>query len=62
MVWGKCMERSELDKLNTEELITLIEDYGKRFKMINELLMNYGQISNDDMLGLISKSIPDDFK
>ena len=53
------MREEKLKAMAQGELINLVLDYEKRFKMINEIMSSYGTISNDDLLGLIDKSIPD---
>lgn len=50
----------ELEKMSIAELIEIIQTYEKRFQVINELMMSYGEVSNDDLLGLIQKALPED--
>lgn len=55
------MNDDELEALNdVEKIREVAKDLRKRFKMINEVMMNYGSISNDDLIGLIAKLIPPD--
>jgi len=53
------MREEELKAMHPGQLVDLIMDYEKRFKMISEIMGSYGSISNDDMLGLIDKAVPD---
>ncbi len=55
------MDDQEIEAIqDVDKLKSMIKDYRRRFKMINEIMMNYGVISNDDMIGLIAKAIPPD--
>lgn len=55
------MDDDEIQAINdVDKLKEIIKDLRKRFKMMNEVMMNYGSISNDDLIGLIAKLIPPD--
>lgn len=52
--------KEELQRKTQGDLANIAMDYQKRLKMIGDILMNYGTISNDDLIGLITKAIPSD--
>lgn len=56
------MEDEEVLNLNQDELISLVQDYRKRFRNMVKVMSNYGQISNDDLIGILDKLIPEEFK
>ena len=51
--------KPKFEEMTKENLLTIIQDYEKRFQVIRGLLYyEYGYVSNDDLLGFIEKLIP----
>lgn len=56
------MNPEKINTMGRNELIMKLKDYNQRFTIIKGLLESYGQMSNDDLIGLIADALPDDFK
>ena len=51
-----------IENMDNAELVALCKDYRRAFKQILEVIQSYGKISNDDLIGLVDRLIPSEFK
>lgn len=56
------MDAEKINMMGRNELVLKLKEYNQRLKVIKGLLESYGQMSNDDLIGLIADAMPEDFK